>query len=197
MKGVSKTMYLVKRGEVWHYHRRVPTSLVPIVGKQFIKKSLGVKDLKSAQRLRNAFNVKVDAELSAAETALNGGASSNQPNDQISLSALTEYLRQHVEGVDDHKAARLIDDPPEDEAQRKEMRENVEVALETLKKRDNPNGAAWIDGTPNTLLNAHDASLDDKQIVSQFAKIVRRGLMELQHRSLDRCHIPDGSMAVF
>lgn len=183
---MSKTLYLVKRGEVWHYNRRVPTPLIPIVGKKFIKKSLAVKDLKSAQRLRNALNIKVDAEFLAADNALNGITSGNQPNAPVSLDALTEYLRQHVSGLDERKAARLIADPPEDEEQRKEMKNDAEIALQTLRARTDPNGAAWIDITSGKLIDAHGAGFDDQQIVTQFAEVVRRGLMELQHRSLDR-----------
>ncbi len=75
MKDVSKKQYLTKRGEVWHYHRRVPISLVPAIGKAFIKKSLGVSDLKSAQRLRNILNVEIDAEFASAESVLSDTSS--------------------------------------------------------------------------------------------------------------------------
>lgn len=72
MKNVAETTHLTKRGDRWHYYRRVPTSLVPIVGKTFIKKSLGTSDLKEARVLRNALNVQVDAEFAAL-----GGSLSN------------------------------------------------------------------------------------------------------------------------
>ena len=120
---MTKTLYLIKRGEVWHYYRRVPTALVALVGKKFIKKSLGVKDQKSAKCLCNLFNIEVDAKLSSAENALVSIPESNTKNSPVSIDALTEYLRQHVSGLDDCKAARLIDDPPNDEAQRKEMKQ--------------------------------------------------------------------------
>ncbi|WP_367194522.1 DUF6538 domain-containing protein [Amorphus sp. 3PC139-8] len=42
MRDVANTHYLIRRGEVWHYHRRVPLALVPILGKRFVKKSLDV-----------------------------------------------------------------------------------------------------------------------------------------------------------
>ena len=73
MNDVSKTLYLVKRGEVWHFHRRVPARLVPAMGRTFVKKSLGVTDLKSAMRLRNALSVEVDAQFAEAERQLFGG----------------------------------------------------------------------------------------------------------------------------
>ncbi len=186
MKEVSRTLYLVKRGEVWHYHRRVPTQLVPIVGRQFVKKSLGVTDLKSAQRLRNALTIKVDAEFEAAERAATNAGTEDTPTAPISLGALTEYLRQHVTGLDERAIARLTTDPPEDEGQRSEMRMEAEIALQTLKTRGDPNGEAWIDSTENKLVAAYGARLEDKEIVTKFAEVVRRGLIELQNRKLDR-----------
>ena len=186
MKDVSKNQYLTKRGDVWHYHRRVPTPLVPVLGKQFIKKSLAVTDLKTAQRLRNAFNVKVDAEFAAAEKAISNPTNKDIKLPQISLAAMTEYMRQHVKGLDDLKSTQQAGDPPEDENQRKQLIMEAEIALQTLKNRDNPNGAAWVEKTSQSLIVAHGASLEDKQIVTEFAEIVRRGLMEVENRKLDR-----------
>uniref|UniRef100_UPI00403F392C DUF6538 domain-containing protein n=1 Tax=Hyphomicrobium sp. ghe19 TaxID=2682968 RepID=UPI00403F392C len=39
MKPVSQTLHLQKRGDVYHYFRRVPKHLVPIIGKSFLKRS--------------------------------------------------------------------------------------------------------------------------------------------------------------
>ncbi|SIO36044.1 hypothetical protein SAMN05444722_1663 [Rhodovulum sp. ES.010] len=51
---MAETHHLQKRGQTWHYYRRVPTALVRVVGKTFVKKSLGTSDLKEAKILRNA-----------------------------------------------------------------------------------------------------------------------------------------------
>ena len=183
---MSKTLYLVKRGEVWHYHRRVPTPLVPLMGRTFVKKSLGTSDLKVAQRLRNALNIQVDAQFADAEQQLSRGDRTPRAQPSLSLNALSEYLRQHITGLDDRAAARLDSDPPADEDECAEMKEDADRALQTLKMRGDPNGEAWIDATGDKLLAAHGASLEDKEIVAKFAEVIRRGLIELQNRKLDR-----------
>ena len=142
---MPKKQYLTKRGEVWIYHRRVPTPLVSVLGKQFIKKSLAVMDFKTAQRLRNALNVKVDAEFAAAENALTNPTNKDIEPPQISLAAMTEYMRQHVKGLDDRKSAQQVEDPPEDEGERNQFIMLAEIARQTRKNRDNPNGAVWIE----------------------------------------------------
>jgi len=53
MKKVADNQFLQLRGKVWTYYRRVPTDLVPALGRTFIKKSLGTPDIKEARRLRN------------------------------------------------------------------------------------------------------------------------------------------------
>jgi hypothetical protein len=67
MKDVAETLHLQKRGGVWHYYRRTPLHLVPVIGKQFFKKSLKTSDLTQARKLRTVEDLKVDALLSAAE----------------------------------------------------------------------------------------------------------------------------------
>lgn len=186
MKDVSKKLYLTKRGDIWHYFRRVPTPLVPVLGKQFVKKSLGVTDLKSAERLRNALTLKIDAEFAAAECALSDAGAGAVSKPRLSLNAMFEYLRQHVDGLDDRAAARLTADPPVDEDERGNMRMEIELDLQSLKTREDPNGQAWIDKTANRLIAARGANLDDEEAGSQLAELVRRGLIELQNRKLDR-----------
>lgn len=187
---MAETHHLQKRGQTWHYYRRVPTALVPVVGKTFIKQSLGTTDLKAAKILRNALNVKVDAEFAAAEAAATTPDAAPKP---ISLAMLTEHLRQHIAGLDERSAARLASDPPESEDQRADMVADVEIGLQILKNRDDPRGAEWIDATSDKLLTASGAALSDKEVVSGFAEIVRRGLIELQSRKLDRLHDDHGA----
>jgi len=106
MKPVAETHHLQRRGSIWHYYRRVPLHLVPVIGRKFIKQSLGVSDLKQAKVLRNALNVKVDVQFAAAEQAL---ASPGQTGDvvPVSLAILTEHLRSHIEQIDRRSAQRL------------------------------------------------------------------------------------------
>ncbi len=180
---MAETHHLQKRGTTWHYYRRVPTALVPLIGKTFIKQSLGTKDLKAAKVLRNALNVKIDAEFAAAENSGDQVAHKTRP---VSLAELTEYLRKHIEALDGRSAVRLLTNPPEDEDQKSSMVADVELGLQILKNRDDPRGEEWIDGTGEKVVASSDAALNDDGVISSFAEIVRRGLIELQNRKLDR-----------
>lgn len=182
---MAHTLYLVKRGEVWQYFRRVPAPLVPVVGRKFIKKSLGVKDLNAAKRLRNALNVRVDAEFTAAEAELNS-ARTEPFAETVSFSALTEYLRNHIADLDNLSNANLEIDPPESEGERVEMQMDAEVGLQILKNRDDTRASEWIDATGKRILFEANANLSDTEFLAQFSEIVRRGLIEVQLRKLDR-----------
>lgn len=186
---MAETTHLTKRGDRWHYYRRVPTALVHIVGKTFIKKSLGTSDLKEARVLRNALNVQVDAEFAALE-AQSEVQDAAQP---LSMAALTEHLRLHIVALDNRSAARIAADPPDSEDQRHEMVQDAEIGLGLLKNRDDPRGDEWVASVFEKVTAKAGASLSDKEVVSGFAEIVRRGLMELQHRKLDRLHDDHGA----
>lgn len=185
MKPVAKTPHLQKRGNVWHYYRRVPLHLAPVIGKKFIKQSLGVSDLKQAKALRNALNVKVDAEFAAAEQAI---ASPGQTHDiaPVSLAVLTEHLRSHIEQIDQRSAQRLLSDPPDSEEQRCEMRMDAEIATQILRNRDDPRASEWVMRTSNEVLSSANAQLVGDMTVAQFEETVRRGLLELAARKIDR-----------
>ena len=182
---MAETIHLTKRGYRWHYYRRVPTAHVSIVGKTFIKKSLGTSDLKEARVLRNALNVQVDAEFAALDAQ-----DVSQP---LSMSALTEHLRQHIAALDSRSAARLVADAPETETEKAEMKQDAEIGLGVLKRRDDPRGDEWVASVFEKVTAKAGANLSDKAVISGFAEIVRRGLMELQHRNLDRLHDDHGA----
>ncbi|MBN8630726.1 MAG: site-specific integrase [Rhodobacterales bacterium] len=178
---MAETHHLQKRGNAWHYYRRVPTALVPVVGKAFVKKSLGTSDLKKAKILRNALNVQIDAEFAAVEVQ-----GTDTPPAPMSLAVLTEHLRQHIKGLDQRSAASLAADPPETELERVERLKDVGIDLHVLKDRDDPDGDRWVASVFDKVLVQAGGSLSQKEALTGFAEIVRRGLMELQHRRLDR-----------
>ena len=187
---MAETHHLQKRGNTWHYYRRVPTALVPLVGKTFVKKSLGTPDLKKAKASRNALNVQIDMEFAAAEDAQTGQEATAKP---VSMTELTAYLRQHIQALDDRSAARLVSDPPDTQDEKAEMVENAQIGLGLLKSRDDPRGDEWVASVFDKVTGQAGATVSDKDIVGGFAEIVRRGLMELQNRSLDRLHDDHGA----
>lgn len=156
-----------------------------IIGKKFVKKSLGVADLKTATKLRNAYTVQIDAEFEAAEQMMSE-ADTTPAAAAISLSALTEFVRQYMAQENEKSSAHLLVDPPEDQEQLSEMRKEVEIAMTMLKRPGNPNGEHWIQSTGKIILTAQSASLEDKELVAGFAELVRRGLLELQRLKIDR-----------
>lgn len=181
---MAETHHLQKRGNTWYFIRRVPRHLVPIIGRKFFKTSLGTADLKVAKVRRSAAELVLDAKFAAAEAALTTPGSSTPP--PVTLATLTEHLRAHITLADEKSAARLLTDPPEDEAQRAEMQMGAEIELQILKDRDDPRGDEWISRTARKTIADSGASLTDKEVVAGFAEVVRRGLMELQHRKIDR-----------
>lgn len=66
------------------------------------------------------------------------------------------------------------------------MKQNAEIGLGVLKNRDDPRGDEWVASVFDKAAAQAEASLSDKEVVSGFAEIVRRGLLEMQHRKPDR-----------
>ncbi len=181
---MSQTHHLQKRGNTWHFIRRVPSHLVPVIGKTMIKKSLATPDLKVAKVRRSAVELAVDALFEAAEAALAApGPPKSQP---VTLAMLTEHLRAHIASTDEKSVARLLADPPDDEAQKVEMKADAEYELQILKNRDDPRGDQWIDSTARNAVAASGTSVTDPEMFEGFAEVVRRGLIELQRRKIDR-----------
>ena len=181
---MAESIYLILRGNTWHFRRRVPLHLLPVIGKTFIKKSLETADFKVAKIRRNAMSVETDAQFAAAETT--SAAPVGHFPATSSLAALTEHLRSGINLADEKTAARLLVDPPEDEEQRAEMKTNAEIELQILKNRDDPRGDQWISQAVEKAVTETGANLTDHEIATSVAEMVRRSLMELQRRKLDR-----------
>lgn len=184
MKKVPETHHLRKREDTWYFVRRVPLHLVPAIGKTVLKKSLGTPDLKIAKAKRNAEEVAADALFARMEAALISG--SDEASKEVSIAQLTDHLRAHIAKADARSAARLLADPPEDEAQKAEMTMDAEIILGILRNRDDPRGGEWIDTEERKVLTSAGARVTDRQTEIEFAELLRRGLVELQRRKLDR-----------
>src|SRR3546814_17253710 len=109
MKTVADTLHLQKRGDTWHYYRRVPAHLVPFIGKRFIKRSLGVTGRAEAKKLRTIEALKTDALFAVAarsEAVPVSGAGMLVP-ERFSLAVLTEHLRSTLARPHNGSAERL------------------------------------------------------------------------------------------
>ena len=179
---VADTLHLQKRGETWFYYRRVPRHLVPALGKQFIKRSLGVTSLADAKKLRPIEDLKADALFAAAEKK---DAPTTPP--AASLAVLTEHVRETVEKLDKRAAKGLVEDPPANASERADMRQNVEMDLQALRDPSNPNGHQSVQSIANRV--AAEKGVDTTQPdfpTAQFLDLVRRGLVEVERRQLAR-----------
>src|SRR3546814_21157419 len=99
MKSVAYTLHLQKRGDTWHYYRRVPAHLVPFIGKRFIKRSLGVTGRAEAKKLRTIEDLKTDALFAVAERseAVPASGAGMLVPERFSLAGLTEHVRLTVD----------------------------------------------------------------------------------------------------
>lgn len=109
----ADTLHLQKRGNIWHYYRRTPLHLVPIIGRRFFKKSLKTSCLAEAKKLRTIEDLKCDAQFAAAEESLSPGTGAGTTPTSVSLEVLIEYVRQMVEQRDKRSCAEFATDPPE------------------------------------------------------------------------------------
>jgi hypothetical protein len=77
--------------------------------------------------------------------------------------------------------------PPENEREKAEMRMEAKLDAQIARDRDNPQIHQWIYVTGQQVLQATGKSFDDPDVPhAAFAEWIRRGLLELDKRSLAR-----------
>lgn len=179
---------LQQRGETWHYHRRVPTHLVPIIGQRFIRRALRTDSLKAAQRLRSIEDARTDAMFLAAER----GHAPAQSRAGVSLDTLTGYVRDAVETMDRKASERLALDPPANREELADMTRDAEIELGILTNPGDPRRDELVARAANRIAHTHGAELADDAVVTQFAEVVRRGLIEVTRRRLGRLEDANG-----
>ncbi|PWV94125.1 site-specific integrase [Phyllobacterium myrsinacearum] len=184
---MSETLHLQKRGEVWHYYRRVPKHLVDALGRTFIKRSLGVTSRADAKRLRAIEDVKTDALFASLEETQNSPSKAGSSKLQdISLHMLTEHVRLTVQKLDKRSAAQFLMDPPEDSDDLYERKQNAKIELGILTSYGDPTRDGWVSDATHQLLKEAGASNVASETYWDFAEIVRRGLVEVQRKKIDR-----------
>ncbi|MFC3642754.1 DUF6538 domain-containing protein [Aquibium oceanicum] len=87
-----KDAYLQRRGEVWQFRIRVPTDLVPSVGRREIKKSLRTGDRSQARELARIELVKLDGEWSRLRRSLKPVATPNLTEAEVFHLAATWFV---------------------------------------------------------------------------------------------------------
>ena len=183
MKSVAETLHLQKRGNVWHYVRRTPLHLVPIVKKRYFKRSLKTSSFAEARKLRTVEDLKLDALFAAAEQHT---IASRSTSDTVPLDVLIEYVRQTVEGLDRRSAESLATDPPKDHDELHDLWKDADYARCILTNPADPRRDEWVSSMSDRVLSDAGAHISDVEIGAKFADIVRRGLLELTRRKADR-----------
>src|SRR4051794_27349207 len=94
---VSKPQGLVRRGNVWHYRRRIPLDLVGhFGGKRGLKESLGTSDPAKAKALRNIVAAKFDVQFATARESsqIKPVAETEEISSAEALARIRKYVAQ-------------------------------------------------------------------------------------------------------
>lgn len=185
MKQVSDTLHLIRRGDGWTYFRRVPLHLVPVLGRQFIKKSLGTSDRATAKKLRTLEDVRADALFAEAEKGtLPKDGAGNVGLDAVSIGDITDHVRRYVESEDQRAVQRLAAEPIIDEEDRKNRQQDAGEVSAILRSPEDIRRHEMIYAASQRI--AGDAGVSVEAIGVQVAEIIRRGLLEVTMRREDR-----------
>lgn len=182
---MAATNHLQKRGGVWYYYRRVPKHLVPALGKQFIKRSLGTGDLREAKQFRTVCELHADAQFAAAERDVVVGAD-QAPGSRTSIEMLIEHVRSMVVSMDKRATTDFVSHPPVDNEALRERRIDAEYELGILTNPADPRQDELVGIRAQRLLDALGLEISDRPIAAEFDEVVRRALIELCRRKLDR-----------
>jgi hypothetical protein len=182
MEEMADMHRLLKRGETYFYHRRVPLHLVDIVGRKFIRQALGTDSLKEARRRRAAKDVEVDALFQQAEKGIKPGVGSGG----VSLETLINYVRETVAEMDRTASKRFAQSPPTSKDQRKFMVQDAEIEIGILTNPEDPRQDELVSRASDKVAQARGLDLTDAEMEAQFAEMMRRGLIEVARRRIGR-----------
>lgn len=180
--------HLLKRGNTFYYHRRVPLHLVDIVGKKYIRRTLGTDGPKKARRRRVLEEARTDAMFRDAEKGIKPGAS----RAGVSLDTLTGYVRETVETMDRKASERLALAPADSEGKLAERVEDAQLELGILTNPGDPRQDELVSLAADRIAHANDVDLTDATLIAQFAEVVRRGLVEVARRRIGRLKDDNG-----
>lgn len=190
---MSSTYHLFKREGVWNYRRRVPTALIPLIGKKTIQFSLGTSDLKAAKKRRALEDLKTGALFDDAEKKLEGitkgskGIGVLSPGPLLTEREAVQHVQEYVRHMDARSQRQLTEDPPGSGAERQAIEADIDYGLSILKNRDDPRADEWVYAAMKRILADAGHPGDEASLPhAALAELARRGLLELQQRKLAR-----------
>ena len=192
MKKVAGNQRLLRRNSVYYYRRRVPLHLVKEIGKQFIQHSLNTTSLAQAKKLRALKDLEWDVRFDGLQKDANPWPNSTNSQHSVNSTQLSEgdllrLVREYVERKDEEFRKSFAGHPPESEREKAEMSMEAKLDAQIIRDRDDPQADQWVYSTGKEILQAAGKSIDDPALPhAAFAEWVRRGLLELDKRSLAR-----------
>jgi len=102
------------------------------------------------------------------------------------MAVLKEHIRKAVATIDKDAEDRLGADPPSSADELGDMRINAEIELGILKNPDDPRRDEFIANFGDRVLRDAGAEIESREELIRFGSLVRRALVELQVRKLDR-----------
>lgn len=118
--------------------------------------------------------------------AARAGAASNGKTSSISLEMLTEHVRATVAKSDKRSADALAAHPPEDQTDLQERLQSADEELCILRNPADPLREEWVARATDRILAEAGGDPSDGDVLASLVDVVRRGLIELQRRKIDR-----------
>ena len=145
-------------------------------------------DKAEAKRLRAVEDVRVDALSSKHETfAANPmQLAANSETIAVGFDELTEHIRQAVATLDRRAADNLTREPIVDLDDRADRIIDAVQIIDILRNPADPRHDQWMATEADRLSEDAGVKLTDTEVVAQFVDVVRRRLIEVQRRRLDR-----------
>jgi hypothetical protein len=147
--------------------------------------------LAEAKKLRALRDLQWDARFDALKDAAPERESAKSQttvnSTELSEGKLLRLVREYVEHKDKEFRKRFAGDPPQSEREKAEMRMEAGLDAQILRDRDDPQADEWIYHTGKEILQRAARSIDDPALPrAAFAEWIRRGLLELDNRTLAR-----------
>lgn len=186
MEKVAETYRLQRRGTTWYYLRRVPSELVPIIGKPVIKLSLKTASRSEAKKLRTIKDLEWDARFEQARVGSPKQTGTKpRSSDELTQERLVRYIRKLVDTEDGDASKAFLAQPPDSLDQLQEIRGEAEWVLHALSNPDDPDRQVLISAQKQPFLDwAHAGK--EAPLPPEFAELVRRALIEIYRRKIDR-----------
>lgn len=172
---------LLNRNGTWYYFRKVPVALVPKFGK-LIKISLKTKEKSEAKKLRAIKDLEYDALFAQCGE----GQLSAQGPTEITLDQMLDYVRGYVARDDTRSAKEWENDPPTTDEQLDDLLSEAEKRIDVLTGPADEERDLLIRSCSKAI--ASDQGLGEVTLSPAASDLVRRALIELYLRRLDRLH---------